>query len=182
MRPKIRRFGCQYNQRSELPRKRNFPLFHHPTMTDSAAFCTETRSHHDRSSMQCWLTPQSVVQNVAHCFLDFLFWYPVLHRRLLPCEKMRCVYVPSHVYHTHFLSLQTVNNPLDSVSRQCNTNRNLSSTLSLHSNTKIATEVKGFDNKHLRYVVYDATLLLSSAWPTPTNKFPKCQERFVKVV
>jgi hypothetical protein len=55
---------------------------------------------------------------------------------------MHYVYALSQEYHTHFLFLQTVViNPVDSVSRWCNTNRKLSTILPLHGNTKTTRSV-----------------------------------------
>lgn len=67
--------------------KRDVSLFH-LMATDSVAFYRETTSHHDRSSMQCWLTHQSLVPNVAQLLLDFLLLPPVLHWQILPYEQM----------------------------------------------------------------------------------------------
>jgi hypothetical protein len=62
----------------------------------------------------------------------------------LPHEQMRCVYVPSRVYDTRFLLLQTVDEsaPLDDATRTENSRRYW-----LSGNTT-ATTVKDFDSKH----------------------------------
>jgi hypothetical protein len=96
--------------------KRNLSLLRLATVADSAAFCTETtEGHHDRFSLQCWMRPQSVVLNVAYISLGFLLLPPVLDWQLIPYVQLRYVYDTSHVYHTHFPCLQTVqNSPVDS--------------------------------------------------------------------
>jgi hypothetical protein len=84
--------------------KFNVSMFRLPAVADPAAFCTETNKSSWHIFMQCWLEPKSVVLNVAHFFL----LCPVLHRQPLSYEQMRYVYVPSYIYHTHFLFLLTV--------------------------------------------------------------------------
>lgn len=89
-------------------RKGNFLLFHLPAMNDSAAYCTETtKGHHDRSSTQCWLWLQIVVQNVSDCSLHFLFCIYCTDDffRVNICAAFTSL---PRVYHTHLLFLQTV--------------------------------------------------------------------------
>jgi hypothetical protein len=95
--------------------KRNVSVFHLPTVADSAAFSAETTtSHHDRFSMQCWMSPQSVVLIVAHFLLGLLL-PPALHRQLLPYEQMRYACVArTFIKNTHtscFFKL--FNNPVE---------------------------------------------------------------------
>jgi hypothetical protein len=70
-------------------------------------FIETTTNHRNKFSMERRLRRQSAVLNTMCFFLDFLLWPPVL-RRSLPYWQMRYVYVPSHIYHAHFLFLQTV--------------------------------------------------------------------------
>jgi hypothetical protein len=110
----------------------------------------EATIHHDRFSKRCWLRPQSVVLT-SHTSLNFLLLPPELHRWILPLEQTSYVHVPSHVYHTHthtFCSFKLFNNPVDSVSQWCNTNRKLAPVLSLHINTRTTRRVKDLDKKY----------------------------------
>jgi hypothetical protein len=79
--------------------------------------------------------------------------------------------MPLGIFITHAPPFFTLfNNPIDNVSPWCNTDRQLSMILSLHSNTKTG-KVKGFD-KHF---------LTSSAIKMARNKFPNCVYSNVKV-
>jgi hypothetical protein len=60
---------------------------------------------------------------------------------------MRSVYISPYVYHGHYLAFELFKNPVDSVSRWCNTNRKRWPTLSLHSSARTTRRLKDFDNK-----------------------------------
>jgi hypothetical protein len=97
--------------------------------------------HHKRFPMRCWERPQSAVLNFAQCFLDFP---PVLHLQILAYEQIHYVYIHLHAS----CSFRLFNNPVNSVSRWCNTNKDLSMVMALHRNTRTARTIQGFDNKH----------------------------------
>lgn len=100
----------------------------------------------------CWAKRSTIV--VGHLLLLLL-----LHRQLLPYEKMR---------YASGLSSSSLTN--HSVSRTYNMNTKRSTIFSLRSNTRTVLMIDTFST----------ILFLSSEWSTATNKFYKCVERVMK--
>lgn len=141
----------------------NFSPFNLPTMADSVPFYTETTTcQHGSFSMQSRFTLQSVALNVTHISFFFFFLPPVLHWQLLPYQQMCYVYISIRTFMPHTSCFfRLANNPIESVTRRCNTSRN-SKMFSLHSNTINMTRGK---------VVQDAILLVRTRWRTEKSLF-----------
>jgi hypothetical protein len=130
-------------------------------LSSSSTLCSLTKAFtihfSDNGSLSCilygnnklsWQIFHAVLVAISlccakHCkfFLDFMLPPPLLHWKLLLFKQMCYVYVPLHIYHTHFLFFQLVNKPVGSVSQCCNMNRKLSMIISLHSNTRTTRRV-----------------------------------------
>jgi hypothetical protein len=170
-----------------------------------------TVSHHDGFPMQCWLGPRFIVLNVVHfswtCYClscynktspvrtDALRLHPFarsshfLFLRTVNSTEDVCRWCSMNKKFSTVLSLHSNTRATGIVSPQQHKNYRycLSITtqelpvLSLRSNTRSTGIVKVLITNAFWDDINDPVLLLSSALPTATNKFPKYVEQSMKM-